>query len=766
MSHSLLPHFKRRKRRAIRAPLFCSPINARRCALGVGTVLVLSVLMSIHFLPDRISVRLGDRSPTEIRATRSVNFNDTEATQRRREDAAERVPHVYDPDHSARAQAARAVSQVFEQVRRIRADNDTLAARKPQRLAGQLGGIFSPPQIRYLLVSPLATLDRLQNSARRLVEDAMAKEIRSDTEDLAHVKEDLMADARRTVSTPMDAGVLKAVGENALRPNLLFNRRRTEQQRERAMREIPPVVGEVLQGDVVIRQGEVVTQQHLDKFTAMGLISPRIDMGIVASLVAMAAAMVFLVSYYIRRNYPAIYNSTKLLFLLASTVILSVFGLKIFGTLLGIPLSYVHFGYLGMMTVVAAGMLITVLLNAPLAVLVTALLSAQSGLIMNHEIRLSVMYLISSLVGIYSASNIRARAHLLRATAAVGATNLALVWVLGGLLGDTLPEVVTGSGWAVLAAVLSIAIFWFGVAVLEKPFGILTHVWLLELSSSEHPLLRQLCLTAPGTYAHSIMVGNLAEAGAEAIGADTLFCRVASYYHDVGKMRRPHCFIENQRGENIHDRLNPSLSALIIASHVRDGLEMADEHRLPQQLRAVIAEHHGTSLIRYFYHQAVAGGSGCAGQKDPILEQHFRYDGPRPQTREAGIIMLADSIEAAARCLGKPSPARIQGLVETIIHDKLSDGQLDECDLTFKDIRKIQAAFVRILSGMLHNRIDYPELPRPGGPLSENEQDVLPRARLEGAKPAIPNGGLYPELTEAPREDEALAGGRADDPAF
>ena len=354
------------------------------------------------------------------------------------------------------------------------------------------------------------------------------------------------------------------------------------------------------------------------------------------------------------------------------------------------------------------------------------------------------MTLISSLIGIYSVSNIRARGHLLRATLAIGTANVALVWILGGLLKDSINEVLSGSAWAVLSAGFAVGIFWFAVTLLERPFGILTHAWLLELSASDRPLLRELCLTAPGTYAHSIMVGNLAEAGAEAIGADSLFCRVASYYHDIGKIKRPHCFIENQHAENIHNKLNPSLSALIISSHVRDGLEIADQHKLPVQFKDVIAQHHGTSLIRYFYHQALA----ITGdeREDPVLEQHFRYDGPRPQTRESGIIMLADTVEAAARCIDKPNPARIQGLIETLIHDKLTDGQLDECDLTFKDIGKIQAAFTRILSAMLHGRIDYPDMPKSGSSITSA---VTSTQLPEELKSALSHGSHYPELPKA-----------------
>src|SRR5207249_4010395 len=193
---------------------------------------------------------------------------------------------------------------------------------------------------------------------------------------------------------------------------------------------------------------------------------------------------------------------------------------------------------------------------------------------------------------------------LVRSFAAIALINIALVWTLGGVLGDSAKELLSGTGWAVMAAGFAVFIFWFHILILEKPFGILTHIWMLELSSSDRPLLRQLCTLAPGTYAHSIMVGNLAEAAADAVGADGLFCRVASYYHDVGKIKRPHCFIENQHAGNIHDRLTPGLSASLIAAHVTDGLELARQHGIPQRIKDIIAEHHGTSLIRYFYHQA------------------------------------------------------------------------------------------------------------------------------------------------------------------
>jgi len=209
-------------------------------------------------------------------------------------------------------------------------------------------------------------------------------------------------------------------------------------------------------------------------------------------------------------------------------------------------------------------------------------------------------------------------------------------------------------------------------------------------------------MEAPGTYTHSMAVGHLAETAAEAIGADSLAARVASYYHDIGKIRRPHFFIENQRVENVHDRINPTLSTLVITSHIKDGVDIAKEYRLPKLVQDIIAQHHGTSLVQYFYSQ-------FAGEQDPstALEQQFRYSGPKPQTKEAAIVMLADSVEAASRCLDKPTPAKIEMLVNRVVADKLHDGQLDECDLTFKELSKITVSFARALVGTMHARIEY-----------------------------------------------------------
>jgi putative nucleotidyltransferase with HDIG domain len=246
---------------------------------------------------------------------------------------------------------------------------------------------------------------------------------------------------------------------------------------------------------------------------------------------------------------------------------------------------------------------------------------------------------------------------------------------------------------------------------LETTFRVTTNTWLLELASPEQELLKELSVKAPGTYSHSVMVANLAEVAARAVGSDPLQARVAAYYHDVGKMKRPQFFVENQpEGVNPHEGLSPNLSALIITSHVRDGVEMLEAEHIPPDLVEIVKEHHGTSMVRYFYEKAMDQD----GSAD-VEENRFRYHFPKPHRRTAGILMLADSVEATARTLNRPSAATIEQMVSRIVDGKMVDGQLDDCDLTYSDLTRIKAAFSRILIGAYHPRVDYPQAPAAGG---------------------------------------------------
>jgi putative nucleotidyltransferase with HDIG domain len=281
------------------------------------------------------------------------------------------------------------------------------------------------------------------------------------------------------------------------------------------------------------------------------------------------------------------------------------------------------------------------------------------------------------------------------------------------------------------------------VPILEYLGDYVTDVKLLELASLDRPLLRELSLQAPGTWNHSMIVGQIGEAAAEAVGANPILTRVGAYYHDIGKIKKPAYFIENQLGrDNRHEKLTPSMSALIIKSHVKEGVELAEKYRIPKEITDFITQHHGQSLIEYFYDKAVKE----AEEGEPVDEALYRYPGPRPQTKEAGIIMLADSIEAASRTLSDPTPARIQGLVQKMINKVFASGELDECNLKLSDLHLIAGAFTRVLSGIYHRRIDYSE---PAEKVKEKSEKI-PKA---GA-----NGDLKLEVVPA-GEDSAYQGG-------
>jgi hypothetical protein len=253
-------------------------------------------------------------------------------------------------------------------------------------------------------------------------------------------------------------------------------------------------------------------------------------------------------------------------------------------------------------------------------------------------------------------------------------------------------------------------------------FGYTTDIKLLELGNLDQPLLRELMVQSPGTYHHSVIISNMVEATAKAIQANPLLAKVSAYYHDIGKIRKPLYFIENQQGyENKHEKLAPSMSSLILISHAKDGVELAKEHKLGREITDIIQQHHGTSLISYFYHKAQERALSKSGKMVDIKEEDFRYPGPKPQTKEAGLVMLADMIEAASRSLADPTPSRIQGMVQKIINKVFSDGQLDECELTLKDLHEIAKGFNKTLGGIFHHRIEYPEGAPSAGKKARND---------------------------------------------
>lgn len=686
-------------------------LDAGRIALMVGTILVLSALLSLHLLPDRVSLRVGEVSNQEIKAPRTVQYPDWEATRRLREENAARVDPVYQPVRYASAEADQAVTDVYARLRRARSDGRQNADRLAQDLRQQVGVAVADPAALAPLLRPSIGpyhLEQAERITHQVVRDALSHVIRGDhPEDLTLARDAVSARVSASQLPREDASAVIALARALVRPNYQLDERDTEKKRDAERELVAPQVGRVFAGETVVRKGETVSPGAIDKLRALGLQNPRLDPSMVLCVTALVTLMVGLVVLYLARYQRSVYDSTKTLGLLSLLVVLSVLGLKLGGTMLNLRLGQAQFGYVGLMCVTACAMMIAALIQPRVAMVVTALLAAQSGLILGNDYRFSLIALLSGLVGVYGVSEIRSRGDVVRAGVAVCVANVLLSLLVGRLEGDLPADLQQSVVWGLFSGVFSVALFSVGAALFERLFGITTHLRLLELSNPNRPLLQRFYQLAPGTYTHSLAVGNIAAVAAEAIGADALLCRVGALYHDLGKMRRAEFFVENQGGGgNVHERLNPSLSALVVTAHVKDGMEIAEQQKLPPIIKAFITEHHGTSLIKYFFHQQTQGEGGDA----PGLEQHFRYGGPKPQSRETAILMLADGVEAASRTLDKPTPGRIADLVDKIIGAQLADGQLDECDLTLRDLRGIRDAFVRLLTGMLHSRIEYPDL--------------------------------------------------------
>jgi putative nucleotidyltransferase with HDIG domain len=356
--------------------------------------------------------------------------------------------------------------------------------------------------------------------------------------------------------------------------------------------------------------------------------------------------------------------------------------------------------------IVVGALTIGALLNATAATSFATVLAFGCALTGACSLDVVTAAWLAGVAGAHAVCPLKKRSDLLKAGEIVILCYAGATATLGSIAGQPWLLIAKSSGFAAVSAVGAVALFWLVVAALDRSFDLVTEWGLLELCSPEQPLMRELCTQAPGTYQHSVMVAHLAEAGAQAIGANPLLARVCAYYHDIGKLKRPDFFIENQGISNVHDRLSPSLSATIISAHVRDGVEMAIEHNLPQPVIDAIGQHHGTSLITYFYYQAKAE---CE-EHDPMLEQHYRYPGPQPRSKEAALVMLSDAIEAATRTLDRTSPSRLEHFITQLVEDRRTDNQLDECDLTFGDLKRIIKAFVQTLTASRHQRIDYPEV--------------------------------------------------------
>jgi putative nucleotidyltransferase with HDIG domain len=722
--------------------LFCTLLSA-----------VIAVLIAPQLIVPKYNYRPGDISKQNIRAPQDFSVEDSESTGKRKTAKAESVLSVYDFNSRAEDELGKIIASAFSAMRE---NLEKLPKKKQKALPEKEKNKFQNLlKIRvkdrdfsllykrkfkkeiedYLfdLTQPFAQRELVMSREQLFKERGRGIVLRNiytkeeitvdDFSSLIDLKEAqilLKRNARKILGN-VRTDVQRTIVNLALKliePTITFNKIETNARKTAAIQEVSPLYYNVKKGEIIVREGTKITDATLVKLKALTSLKRK------KSVLWTLVGYFFLsfLSLHVLYRFSTTNLSTSSItritqrdfIFLCTTFILTFLLIKFFAIsakvfskgFTAIPLD----SYFYAIPFAFAAIVISVVLSPQVAALSAIIVSMFFCFLLDSRFTFFIYSFISALVASQEVGQSRERKTIIRAGLIVGGANALLILSIYFITGDIFKiETLISIGFGLLGGILSAVLATGIIPIIEIMFNYTTDIKLLELADLNQPVLRKLLISAPGTYHHSILVGILSEAAAEAIVANPLLTRVSSYYHNIGKIKKPLYFVENQKGgENKHDKLLPSMSSLIIASHVKDGVEIAKQYRLGKIIQDIISQHHGTTCMSYFYQKAK---DMHEGSNQPISDKNFRYPGPKPQTKEAGIVMLADAVQATSKTLSEPTPARIQGMVQRIINNIFADSQLDECELTLKNLHLIAENFIRILNGIFHARIEYPDKP-------------------------------------------------------
>lgn len=655
-------------------------------------------------------------APETVRSTKTIE--DTYKTQQEREKAANAVTPVYQFSADVAKQRAAIVTSLFDYVLDVKADVES--SKEPIPIADQVTKlrkkfesidseqmpiIFTDSQLEGLLVQSEADLKRTSTQLSKSVQEYLQKSIRS--ENVFAGQNDFETKIRGQRGYPDKIfNTVVLIGRTSIIENETVNEEQTKIRKDQAKESVEPT--RILQGQIIVQEGQIIDNEAFRQLELLGMVSNKASMKPIAGLIILILLeMTFMFVLFERSDTDEHKKRNALL------VTVMVYGLSI---LLMKFISLVSGGFdvtvAFLFPTALATMLVRLLVNDRAAVLITVMTAASAGVIfqegyssvMQMEITLYIIF--GGFASLFFLGSMEKRSHILHAVGVIGLVNMSFIAFYLLMTQSTygLSELLYYFIAALISALLSGALTMGLLPFFESAFSVLSSLRLIELSNPNHPLLKKLLMEAPGTYHHSVMVANLAEAACEEIGADGLLARVGCYYHDIGKTKRPAFFIENQMsGLNPHDSLPPEKSAEIIIAHTTDGAEMLKRYKMPQEIIDIALQHHGSSLLKFFYFKAKEEGK-CLDN-----DTKYRYPGPKPQTKEAAVISVADSVEAAVRSMKEPNAEKIQKLVRAIIDDRVQDNQFDECDISIKELKCIERVLCETLNGIFHSRIEYPK---------------------------------------------------------
>ena len=679
----------------------------RRMAVWTGLFfLIFLLILCGHFVPERTSWEVGRVSRQDIQSDRYLTFVDESGTLARQEEALASFQEIYKIDlEKFNTITIAGISDSFAKLEEVAAatkdDADATTVDKIARLHDVFEFTLGPDEWATLANLSETDIQWLYEKGVDYAINVMSQGVAQ--ENLETAREKIVQSIRndKYITGAEEKFLLAVMNKATFYPTYVLDAEATAAKKSEILATVEPEKVVVQRGELIVRKGEILTERQSSILHQLGYSQTASPGMVVLGVGLLIAILMVIVRSFMLYFTPKVYRDEKqvVLLMMLTAATLSSYDLFLSLTLSPIAERAAQVGYL--LPVAMGTMLITILLDVRLGVLINMVLAIFVGLYTDSS-AFAVVGLVGGLVGCLGVSTLGQRSDISRAAFSISVVNACTIIALG-MMQDQSPDVICfGVIYGVFNGLIS-SVFTMGLLpYLENLFGITTSIRLLELANPNQPLLKKLLTEAPGTYHHCIMVGNLGEAAAEAIGANGLVVRLGAYYHDIGKLKRPYFFAENQfSGSNPHDNITPQLSTLIITSHVKDGIEMAREAKLPPILIQMISQHHGDSLVSYFYYKAK--------EADPdVKERDYRYEQSKPQTKEAAILMMADTVEAAVRSKKNATPGQIEGFIRTLIKGKLNDSQFDECELTFRDLDQIATAFTRVINGIYHKRIEYP----------------------------------------------------------
>jgi len=672
--------------------MFMKKNEVKKVLILLVSFLIIYGIILTSLITKTYNLKEGDIAKVDIKAPRDVK--DRNATNDRVNQAIKSVGLQYNKNSQVLDECLTDLNQNFTSINSVK-DMTSDNSKKLEQLRGSVTISISDADLNTILSLSKDDIKNLQQTLIKTVKEIYKGEIRDEnSDDIKKAKETIDAQLKNAKFSKSEYSLARNISYSYIKSNMTYDAEKTKEIKEDVVKKVSPVM--VKKEQIIVKEGEPVTANEIAILEDLGLLNSKSNYNwyIYISLAMLVSLILFLESYYIFKYYKQVYKDNG--------KFLMIFILNIISILLARTISIIS---PFLIPFACVPMLLTLLLDYKIALVENVLNCILIAAVCQFNAEIILLAVLSSILVSIVFRKMQQRSDTIYAAMFISFISGIVAFSVGFLLSNNVVDNVKKAAFTFIGGIVSSILTIGFLPIFENIFGIVTSVKLLELSDPNHPLMKKLLMEAPGTYHHSIMVANLAEVAVERVGGNPLLARVSAYYHDIGKTKRPYFFKENQIGvDNPHAKINPNLSALVIISHVKDGIELAKEYKIPKIIQDAIEQHHGNTLVKYFYITL----KNASENPDEIKEENFRYPGPVPSSKEIAIIMLADSIEAAVRSIHEPTKCKVEEMINNIINERLNDGQLNNCDLTLRDIDEIKKAFLKGLLGIYHQRIEYP----------------------------------------------------------